>query len=340
MPLKENSRSSLDLVPNPDPTLRTIEVVDKAIESLIKQLEPKFEAIEARFQERDNAAKLLHEDFVRVPTVVDRAIINLRELMESKIEGRYNHVLAKIDDVQTTIDGMDKALVLLQTYNDKMPDFVRNEVGQLKKVHEEKIDGSREVVNERIKSLADVTTQQFASINDKFAEKDKAVSVGLSAQKESAAATQDSNTAATNKMEANFTALLQQQRELLAEVRKSTEQQMNDMKTTMVTLGSRLDRGEGRSSVADPTTTEQIRQLALSVQGLATSRDSGTGQSHGVSVAVAAIIGFFALLASIASIGAFIMSFSNSAVLDSRKAAIFDDRVTINPPRQKQLQQQ
>jgi hypothetical protein len=123
-------------------------------------------------------------------------------------------------------------------------------------------------------------------------------------------------------------------------VRKSTEQQMNDMKTTMVTLGSRLDRGEGRSSVADPTTTEQIRQLALSVQGLATSRDSGTGQSHGVSVAVAAIIGFFALLASIASIGAFIMSFSNSAVLDSRKAAIFDDRVTINPPRQKQLQQQ
>ena len=317
-------------VPNPDQTLRTIQVVDNAIEALYERLEPKFESIEARFQERDSAARLLHEDFVRVPTVVDRAVLNLRELMESKIEGRYNHVLAKIDDVQTTIDGMDKALVLLQTYNDKMPEFVRNEVGQLKKVHEEKIDGSREVVNERIKSLADVTTQQFASINDKFAEKDKAVSVGLSAQKESAAATQDSNTAATNKMEANFTALLTQGRELLAEVRKSTEQQMNDLKTTQVALGSRLDRGEGRSSIADPATTDQIRHLTNAVTDLSKSRDTSTGQSGGISIVVAAILGFFAIVSAVASVSAVMMSYSNSYALE--KAHERDSRIDRTPP--------
>jgi len=327
MTAMSKTRNGGGSVPNPDPTLRTIEVVEKAIESLIRQLEPRFQGIEVRFADRDSATKLLHEDYVRVPTVVDRAVLNLRELLEAKLEGKHTLMVAKVEDVKTTIDAMDKALVLLQRYNDQMPNFVRNEVGQLKKVHEEKIGGAIEVVNERIKSLADVTTQQFASINDKFAEKDKAVSVGLSAQKESAAATQDSNTSATNKMEANFTALLTQGRELLAEVRKSTEQQINDIKASQITLGSRLDRGEGRSSIADPATTDQIRHLAVAVTDLSKSRDAGAGQSSGVGIAVAAVLGFFAIISTVASVAAVVVALNKST-----PTATFNDRTTVGPP--------
>lgn len=321
---RRRRESEAGTVPNPDPTLRTIEVVDKAIDSLVKQLEPRFAGIETRFSDRDRATTLLHDDYTRVPTQVDRAILNLREKLETDLNGKIAVLFEQVNGVRLTIASMDKALVLLQTNNDKLPDFVLSQVKQLKDIHDEKIEGASMVTTERIKSLADVTTQQFASINDKFAEKDKAVSVGLSAQKESAAATQDSNTAATNKMEANFTALLTQGRELLAEVRKSTEQQMNDLKATIVTLGSRLDRGEGRASIADPTTTEQIRNLAAAVSNLATSRDTGTGQSHGIGIAVAGALGFFTLVSTIASVAAVMISLS--------KPGTVTERVTLAPP--------
>jgi hypothetical protein len=313
---------STDRIPIPDPTLRTIEVVDKAIESLFEKLEPRFAAINERFQQMDNATKLLHDDYVRVPTVVDRAIVNISELFESNLKGRHSLLEEKIISIHASLAAMDKAIILLQTSNDKVPDFVVGQVDQLKEVHDEKIEGAVQVVNERIKSLADVTTQQFASINDKFAEKDKAVSVGLSAQKESAAATQDSNTAATNKMEANFTALLTQGRELLAEVRKSTEQQMYDIKTAQVALGSRLDRGEGRSSIADPVTTEQIRNLSNAVTDLAKSRDTTKGESGGIGMAVASILGFFAIISTIASVAAVIIAISNKAVIGNERVII------------------
>jgi hypothetical protein len=142
-------------------------------------------SIKARLEAMDKATQLLHDDFVRVPTVVDRAVMGLERLLDERLGGKI------------------------------------------------------ELVLERIKSLSDVTTQQFKSISDTFSEKDKAVSVGLSAQKESAAAQQASNNEAQTKMESNFTKLLDQGRELLTEVRRNTELQINDIK-------SRLDKGEGQ----------------------------------------------------------------------------------------------
>jgi hypothetical protein len=66
------------LVPVPDPTLLTTQLVDKAITSLKSELNTRFDGI-------DEATRLVKEDYVRVPTVVDRATTNLRELIEEKI---------------------------------------------------------------------------------------------------------------------------------------------------------------------------------------------------------------------------------------------------------------
>jgi hypothetical protein len=75
------------LVPIPDPTLLTTELVDKAIDNLRKELQTRFDAM-------DTAADLLHEDYVRVPNQVDRAILNIRELMEGKI----NLISARVEE--------------------------------------------------------------------------------------------------------------------------------------------------------------------------------------------------------------------------------------------------
>lgn len=178
------------------------------IVSLRTELGTKFESIETRFTAIDKATDLVHDEYVRVPTQVDRSVNALKEVLQSHVECAINKLHGELTTNTTMIS--------------------------------EKFNGSIDVVTEKINSLANVTTQQFISINDKFAEKDKAVSVGLSAQKESAAAQQDSNNTSTRKMEDNFTKLLDQGSELLKEVRRNTELQINDIK-------SRLDKGEGLS---------------------------------------------------------------------------------------------
>jgi len=175
--------------PDPDPTVMTTAQLEKAIINSEALMEARFNAVITRMDAMDKAVTIVHEDFVRVPTLLDRAIQNIRELVEERIAGKTA------------------------------------------------------LLEEKITSLGNVTTQQFISIADKFAEKDKAVAVGLETQSKFAAAVQESNTAATAKMESNFSELLKQGRELLAETRKNTESQMAN-------INSRLDRGEGQSKGA------------------------------------------------------------------------------------------
>jgi rhodanese-related sulfurtransferase len=175
------------------------------IVSLRSELDTRFRSIDTRFAAIDKATDLQHEDMVRVPTDIDKAVDALQSFLEAK--------LSQID--------------------------VRTEA--VKGVISERLDGSVSLLNEKILSLSNITTQQFASINNTFAEKDKAVLVGLSAQKESAAAAQAASDAAISKMENNFTKLIEQGNNLLLEVRRNTELQMNEIK-------SRLDRGEGAHS--------------------------------------------------------------------------------------------
>lgn len=205
-------------------------------------------------------------------------------------------VTALREILETRMDGMDKeanerrlAVDLLQKKSDASPSIaqVNDSVEALRKLQDAFIGGQISIVVEKIKSLSDVTTQQFKSIVDTFAEKDKAVSVGLSAQKESAAAQQASNTEATNKMESNFTKLLDQGRELLAETRKGTDLQINDLKTALGNIAARLDRGEGRT-----VGTTEVR----------------TDNRSFVSVAIASAVAFVVVITAIVSAVAFVVT--------------------------------
>lgn len=196
------------------------------IVALRNELQTQFKAIDTRFNGIDKATELQHEDTVRVPTLVDRAVGNLKDQLIAEIGVSIADVRGEI---KTGFAGST-----------------------------ERFQGAIEVVNEKITSLANVTTQQFKSIDDKFAEKDKAVSVGLSAQKESAAAQQDSNNTATRKMEDNFTKLLDQGRDMLTEIRRNTDIQINDIK-------SRLDKGEGGSFGVSHMRTENRSDNTLMI---------------------------------------------------------------------------
>lgn len=163
--------------------------------------------------------------------VPDPTVLTTQQLMRA-VEKTEEIVLARLHGVrenfETRLNGMDRAIALLQQSNDKIPDHILASVDRLQELHQEK----------------------FASIAVQFAERDKrteqlsladktAIAAALQAQKEAAGAQNESNAAANVKMETNFAKLIDQGQALLLEVRRNTEAQINDIK-------SRLDKGEGR----------------------------------------------------------------------------------------------
>jgi len=89
-PTQRGYQSGGRLVPIPDPTALTAKLVASAIADFRRELDTRLSAM-------DKAADLLHEDYTRVPTAVDRAVLNLRELLEAKIANLHADITGKIE---------------------------------------------------------------------------------------------------------------------------------------------------------------------------------------------------------------------------------------------------
>lgn len=219
--------------------------------------------------------------------LVDKANAALREVLEAKIDG--NAALVK-----GQFESADKAIKLLEKWRDELPGIIRNEVGHLKDLHEEKFAR----IEEAIEAVKGLMNEKFSSVGTQFASGGTALSAALQAQKEQAASTNESNTKASEKMEGNFTKLLQQGSETIQIMKSSLELQINDLK-------SRLDKGEGRSSIADPSTVEVLRQLTATVAELKAGSNSSAGQTKGAGDTIMWIFGGVGMLVGLVGLVSF-----------------------------------
>lgn len=143
--------------------------------------------------------------------------------------------------IETRLGGMDKAIELLQRTTDKIPDLIKGEVTQLKELHAEKFSSFSAQLQTQCQGIAtqfaerDNRTEQL-SIADKTA-----IAAALQAQKEAAAAQNESNATANNKMELNFAKLIEAQQLAQQAMQKNMDDKFNDLK-------GRQDRGEGSST--------------------------------------------------------------------------------------------
>lgn len=64
--------------------------------ALRNELATEFKAIDVRFNAIDEATKLQHEDAVRVPTLVDKAISGLRDLLEQRMSTHVAQVFGEL----------------------------------------------------------------------------------------------------------------------------------------------------------------------------------------------------------------------------------------------------
>jgi hypothetical protein len=155
------------LVPVPDPTLLTTALVDKAITGLRTELNVRFEAIDA-------ATRIVKEDYVRVPTVVDRAILTIRELMESRIDKLHEVFGERFDNISNQFIERDKRTDQLtlaaQTAVSAAFAAQKEAVAEQNKSNSAAINKSENATVESIRQLQNLFQSSVNSLNDKIAD--------------------------------------------------------------------------------------------------------------------------------------------------------------------------
>jgi cation transport regulator ChaB len=163
-----------------------------------------------------------------------REIGTVREIGETLIYGINQNIT-------TRIDGMDKAIELLQTSTDRGPNMVTASIERLQELHEEKFESIATQFKER-----DTRTEQ-TSRDSKVA-----VDAALQAAKEAVGEQNKSNALAIAKSEATFTKQIDQIGVLISTMQKGIDDKIDDIKTRLQAIESRkLGEGETRRDMGD-----------------------------------------------------------------------------------------
>lgn len=129
-------RTSPEVIPNPDPSLITSDAIDRAVANAVK-------VFDARIDGMQKAVEVFQADLTRVPTAVDRAILGLRELQETRFKS-----------VESNLDGLHKSI-------DPIDCDIRKEIGHL-----------HALMMAEVQKLSEVTGQRFLAVGAQFSERD------------------------------------------------------------------------------------------------------------------------------------------------------------------------
>ena len=202
-------------------------------------------------------------------SMVYHEIANLRQLLEARL------------------DGIDRATEVFQQNLTRVPTEVDKQVLRLRELHDERFSAAKEARN----GLAEGIQKQFdeRDIRSKASELSAqvAVSAALQAQKEAAAAQNDSNAAAISKSEVATTKQIDGILALLASNTKAIDEKISS-------TVARLDRTEGgqTSSQGSQATTVAIVAIIVSIivggfsiaAGFARSKEGSSPQPAAVAV--------------------------------------------------------
>jgi hypothetical protein len=248
--------------PDPDPTLRTMQLVDKAIDSLRNELKTRFEAVESRFSAIDQATRIVHEDYVRVPTVVDKSVGGLRELLEARL------------------CALEKLQELMRSAMRSGPDVITEAVQNLELLMDQKIATSAERLDGKIQQHIGETAEKFAGVGAQFSERDTRTDQRAGDTKLAVDAAFAAAKEATSKIEAGFTKQIDSLVGVMDTLSKNLDSKISDVKELINDLKLRVQSAESRSGVIDPSVNNAVAELAKEVRSLRASERSAAGASQ------------------------------------------------------------
>jgi len=183
-----------------------------------------------------------------------REIKNSREAVELQLSGLH-------DVISTRLSEMDKAIILLQKYNDKAPECVKDNVSHLRVEHSEKFKG----VDQQFTGLK-TQTDKIAELNQ------KAIDAALLAAKELVGVQNKSNTESILKSENATTKQIDGIGDLIRSTAKSVDDKFSDLKDRNNSLESRLTALESRGLETRAVRTDSQAStgiwIAIAVAGI------------------------------------------------------------------------
>jgi hypothetical protein len=295
----ERSEMSRGSRPIPDPTLLTTQ-------QLLREMQNLKEVVFTRLDGMDRAMVVFSDNLTRAPTEVDKQIGHLKELTEKTVSERFGSVQTQFNErdlrnrqaaldnlaamsstrdvIQTRLDGMDKAIELLQTSTDRIPESVTTVVAQLQQLHDERFHSIQLQFTER-----DTRTEQTSK------DSKVAVDAALQAAKEAVEKQNASSALAIAKSEAATMKQMDQIGAIISANSKNMDDKLDDLKARLTTI-------EGRASVSDPAMGEAVRGLADTVRELKSGENRSAGQAQGVNAAWGFIVGGVGLLVGLAAL--------------------------------------
>ena len=224
-------------IPVPDPTLLTTQQLIREMGGLRELLESQIHALQETLRQRE--------------IVVTSEIKALQEVLE------------------TRLDGMDKAIAILQTISDRFPSMVAHEISQLKILHEEKFlstaiqfDGIQKQFEER-----DTRTEQTSQAST------TAINAALQAAKEAVGQQECFFALATSKSEAATTKQIDALQVLFQTGNKATDEKIEEMRGRLLRM-----EGAGIGQLAakaennvDRTSQQGSNMLVIAIVGAAVS---------------------------------------------------------------------
>jgi hypothetical protein len=131
---------------DPDPTIRTMELMERVIVQIESKLEIRIRGIE-------KAITLQHDDLVRVPTEVQKATSALRELLESKIEKLSEVTEEHFKSIQAQFTMLKEAATQLELVNNAAVAKSEAATSEAIKVLTTTISAANSAINDRINDL-------------------------------------------------------------------------------------------------------------------------------------------------------------------------------------------
>jgi len=224
-----------DRRPIPDPTVLTTR-------QLLREVTALKELVGTRLDAMDKAQALFENNLSRVPTETDRQIQHLKELHGVRFGEVHSELIAGRTILNTRMDAMDKAVVLLQAISDTAPSKIDEKIASLHGIHDEKFSSIGTQFRER-----DVRTEQ-SSKDSKVA-----VDAALQAAKEAVGEQNKSSALAIAKSEASTTKQIDQLGQLIQSTTKGVDDKFQDVK-------DRLTRIEGKTEGQKAADTDHTIQ--------------------------------------------------------------------------------
>jgi hypothetical protein len=221
----EPPRYTRGSTPVPDPTVLTTQ-------QLVREIAALREIVDARLDGMDKASVLLDEQVQRIPGFLDQHIDHLKELHGTRFEQAHESVARVHDVLNSRIEGMDKAIVLLQNIADRIMGRVDEKIESLHNVHDEKFASIQTQFRER-----DVRTEQ-SSKDSKVA-----VDAALQAAKEAVAEQNKSSALAIAKSETSTTKQIDQMGLQIQSGTNAMDGKVNDLKERVTRIEG---MGEGK----------------------------------------------------------------------------------------------